>query len=123
MTVYVDPLMDRGWVLRGHKVRSCHLFTDALDLAELHALARQIGCKREWFQDCALPHYDLTAVRRQEAIGCGAVPVERRQAVTIWRARRAKVDALIKGQQLHRCPDCPAKDFCDRRSTCAKAEA
>ena len=90
MTVFVDPLMDHGWQLRGHRVRSCHMFTDSLDLAELHEIARRIGCRLTWFQDHALPHYDLTVIRRQEAIACGAVEVERRQAVEIWRQRRAK---------------------------------
>lgn len=88
MTVYVDPLMDHGWILRGNAVRSCHMFTDQVDLRELHQLATMIGCKPEWFQDKAAPHYDLTAVRRQEAIGCGAIAVTRRQAVEIWQQRR-----------------------------------
>lgn len=96
MSVYVDPLMDHGWILRGNQVMSCHLFSDqVLDLAELHQLASMIGCKRVWFQDeKGIPHYDLTAVRRQEAIGCGAIAVTRREAVEIWKARRATIDAM-----------------------------
>jgi hypothetical protein len=46
VSVYVDPLMDHGWILRGNPVMSCHLFTDQVDLTELHQLASMIGCRR-----------------------------------------------------------------------------
>lgn len=94
MTVYVDDLVEWGWVLRGRKVTSCHMFTDDLDLSELHAVAAAIGMKRAWFQDKrAAPHYDLTASRRALALAQGAVPVGRREAVRIWQARRQLVTA------------------------------
>lgn len=134
MTVYVDPLLDHGWILRGHQVRSCHLFSDELDLQELHELARRIGCRPEWFQDKALPHYDLTLVRRQEAIGAGAVPVTRREAVEIWKRRRARVDELVRpvwiGLDLASGPDrtvirtcssCCSQSYCERLLRCARA--
>lgn len=96
MTVYVDPCMARGWRLRGHLVHSCHMFTDQAGLAELHALAKAIGCERAWFQDHGkAPHYDLTATRRAAAIAAGAVEVTSRQAVHIWRNRVDKMDATI----------------------------
>jgi hypothetical protein len=89
VTVYVDPLVNNGWRLRGRGVRNCHLFTDG-PIEELHAIAATIGMKREWFQGKAsTPHYDLTPVRRAAAIEAGAVPVDRRQAVAIWRAARS----------------------------------
>lgn len=90
MTVYVDSLHNYGWVLHGQVTPSCHLFTDALDLNELHAIALQIGMRLEWFQDKTLaPHYDLGPSLREAAIEAGAVPVERREAARLWRARRA----------------------------------
>lgn len=94
--VYVDPLQDFGWVLRGHRVHSCHLFTDSLDLDELHRVAACAGMQRRWFQNGSrvAPHYDLTQSRRLLAVRAGAVEVSRREAVAIWRARRA----LIAGQ-------------------------
>lgn len=96
MAVYVDAMMEWGWVLRGRCVPSCHMFTDTIDLDPLHAMAQQIGMKRSWFQDKrAAPHYDLTLSRRQAAVALGAIEVERRQAVAIWRQRREAV--LIKG--------------------------
>lgn len=92
MTVYVDDLANWGWRLRGREVASCHLFTDSLDLEELHALAARIGMKRAWFQDHPrAPHYDLTPSRRADAVAHGAVEADRERAVSIWRARRALV--------------------------------
>lgn len=90
MTVYVDRLASWGWVLRGRKTQSCHMFTDSVDLEELHVLAERIGLKRAWFQDHRIaPHYDLTPSRRAEAVKLGAVEVQERAAASaIWRARR-----------------------------------
>ncbi len=101
MTIYVDAIADRGWKLRGHATPNCHMFTDQVDLQELHALAERIGMNPLWFQDAqSAPHYDLTPSRRHAAIAAGAVPVGRRQAVAIWRARRAAVHP-----QEETCPE------------------
>lgn len=87
--VYVDPLMAHGWKLRGHLVRNCHLFTDG-PIEELHALAAGIGMRRSWFQaKASTPHYDLTPTRRAAAIAAGAIEVDRRCAVELWRNLRA----------------------------------
>lgn len=92
MTVYVDKLEDWGWNLRGRTVQSCHLFTDSLELDELHLFAERIGLKRTWFQPHRVaPHYDLTASRRRAAVALGAVEVGRREASRIWRARNAEL--------------------------------
>jgi len=94
VTVYVDPLADWGWVLRGRRVQSCHMFTDSIELDELHEVAERIGMQFRWFQRHRLaPHYDLTPNRRVAALAAGAVAVERTQAALIWRARR---EALAK---------------------------
>ena len=87
MTVYVDPLMNHGWRMRGRTVPNCHLFADTIP--ELHAFALGIGMKIEWFQDHSkLPHYDLTAARRARAIKMGAQEVTRRELVLFMRNRR-----------------------------------
>jgi hypothetical protein len=90
MTVYVDELLDHGWNLRNRPTKNCHLFTDSIDLTELHSLAEKIGMKRSWFQvsNSGDPHYDLTPARRASAIQNGAVAVENEVAVGIWRRRR-----------------------------------
>ena len=96
--IYVDPLVNWGWKLRGRVVPSCHMFADTVELDELHVFAERIGLRFEWFQRHRLaPHYDLTAARRVAAVRAGAVEVERAEAVAIWRARRAKVAALAGG--------------------------
>lgn len=65
--VYVDPLMDYGWVLGP----SCHMWADSLE--ELHKVAKLLGLKRSWFQDRPrLPHYDLTRGKREIALRLGA---------------------------------------------------
>ncbi|MBV6321976.1 DUF4031 domain-containing protein [Duganella violaceipulchra] len=89
MAIYVDNLEPWGWVLRGRKVDSCHMFTDQVDLFDLHAMAAAIGMRRSWFQDKrAAPHYDLVASRRADAIARGAVPLDRAASAAIWKARR-----------------------------------
>lgn len=90
MAIYVDALASWGWKMRGREVRSCHMFTDSLDLEELHAFAERIGMLRAWFQphNRVAPHYDLTSSRRAVAVQLGAIEVGRREASGIWRARR-----------------------------------
>lgn len=86
MSVYVDEL--RVWPSRITCFRngSCHLTADTLD--ELHAFARRLGLRREWFQDHPIaPHYDLTASRRELALQRGAVFVP---ALEQTRKRRAE---------------------------------
>lgn len=92
MTVYVDPLMDFGWKLRGKPVQNCHMFTDELDLSALHSLAAKVGMKLAWFQNSSsAPHYDLTPSRREIAVMFGAVEVDRNLSCEIWKARRDAV--------------------------------
>ena len=89
MAIYVDALVDWGWKMRGRQVASCHMFTDNANLEELHAFAACLGMKREWFQTHAIaPHYDLVKSRRELAVQLGAIEVNRRQASSLWRARR-----------------------------------
>ncbi len=92
MTIYVDALEEWGWVIRGRKVKSCHMFTDELDLTNLHNMADAIGMKRSWFQDKqAAPHYDLTKNMQEEAIKLGAIELDRKGSVEVWKSRRQLV--------------------------------
>jgi len=71
VTVYVDEIMRWPTKIRCFRNGSCHLTADTLE--ELHALARRIGLRREWFQSKGLvPHYDLTPGRREAALRAGA---------------------------------------------------
>lgn len=71
MTVYVDSLSSYSKSPLGHR-EWCHMWAD--DLEELHIFASRIGLKKSWFQDDRrLPHYDLTAHKRNAALKFGAV--------------------------------------------------
>lgn len=100
MTVYVDALVAhpppkdaqarRAGARHGH--RWCHMFSDSVDLAELHWTAERIGLRRQWFQNepGKLPHYDLTPPRRAAALTVGAVACGREVLVRCIRAARAR---------------------------------
>ncbi|RTL33274.1 MAG: DUF4031 domain-containing protein [Burkholderiales bacterium] len=109
MAVYVDALLDRGWVLYGHPVLSCHLFTDTLDLSDLHAMAQLIGMERRWFQRArSAPHYDLVRSRRDMAVRHGAIELDRAASVRVWQARRDLVARAASGAGDH--PRLPIDD-------------
>lgn len=84
MAVYVD---DAVWAWQGR--RWCHLLADDID--ELHRFAARLGIHRSSYQGpprTAVPHYDLTAWERRQAIRRGAVACDRRQIVEIARVAR-----------------------------------
>lgn len=57
----------------------CHLWDSDDDVAALHEFAANIGLRKSWFQDHdLLPHYDLTASKRNLAINNGARVVSTR---------------------------------------------
>lgn len=105
MAIFVDRLTNWGWVMRGRKVQSCHMFTDSVDLEELHLFALRIGMRRAWFQPHRIaPHYDLTPSRARAAVQLGAIEVDRRQASDIWKARRqACANREIQPHELEAC--------------------
>ena len=50
--------------------------------AELHAMAKRLGLRREWFQQHPrLPHYDIVPSKRTLALSLGAKAVDRSQVV------------------------------------------
>lgn len=78
------------WRWRGR--RWSHLASDS-DFEELHAFARRMGLRREWFQG---DHYDLPEEHWDDAVALGATPVASRdlvgrlQASGLRRPRRAR---------------------------------
>jgi len=71
VTVYVDDAV-QAW--RGQ--RWAHLMADTL--AELHAMAAQLGIPRRAFQNKSSgAHYDVTVALREQAIALGAQPISR----------------------------------------------
>jgi hypothetical protein len=71
--IYIDSLKPCKPTKEWKWTSYCHLFADSLD--ELHDFAKKIGMKKIWFQNKKLPHYDLTAKRREVAISLGAQEV------------------------------------------------
>ena len=80
MSVYVDALRDytkRADLPPRMRRHWCHMLADSE--AELHAFARRLGLRREWYQGHRNPyrrHYDLTASKRALALQLGALPLD-----------------------------------------------
>lgn len=74
MAVYVDHgRLDFG------RMKMSHMIADSLE--ELHAMADQLGLRREWFQapgpKVSFPHYDVSQTKRELAVRLGAIECER----------------------------------------------
>lgn len=93
MSVYVDAVMRHGGSKTFRWQSSCHLYADSAE--ELHAMARMIGMKRQWFQnDDRLPHYDLVPTRRKLALELGVIEHTREQMVQFMRTRAGREMSL-----------------------------
>jgi len=94
MSVYVDPPGSAPGQLGRVRFVS-HLFAD--NVAELVRFGGAIGLRREWLQgprpayplERRLPHFDVTAGKRAQAVASGAIELSRQDAVEIW--QRLKV--------------------------------
>ena len=92
MTVYVDDAV-QAW--RGQ--RWAHLMADTL--AELHAMAAQLGIPRRAFQNKSSgAHYDVTVTLREQAIALGAQPISRH-------TDRERVKAVIANARAQYQPE------------------
>jgi hypothetical protein len=80
MTVFVDN--PRKYKKRGK--RWCHLFTDSVDLSELHKFAiDRLHLKRQWFDNKRWPHYDITPEQQFIALRRGAMFAGRLRMIQI----------------------------------------
>lgn len=77
MTVMVDEIRIWPTKIRCFKAGSAHLTADTVD--ELHAFARRLRLRQEWFQPLSSPHYDLTPEKQARALALGAVLVPARE--------------------------------------------
>lgn len=88
MAVYVDTIGATAPSAKWRYKQSCHMFADTSE--ELDAMAERLRLRPQWKQDPFTPseHYDLVASKRAEAIGYGAVSVERRFFVEVIERKR-----------------------------------
>jgi hypothetical protein len=108
MTVYVDSVQIPETV-DGRRAKWSHLASDQYDPAELHAFAKRIGLKREWFQchskihtGVAPPwlwHYDVTDSKRAAALAAGAELLVGWSLGHIITAKRDRFNALSEEDQ------------------------
>jgi hypothetical protein len=88
MVVYVDSAKNTLG-----RMKMSHMSADTVE--ELHAMAEQIGLKREWFQDHSrYPHYDVSQSKRKLAVKAGAIEVSSRQLVQLLRAMRVAQESV-----------------------------
>lgn len=86
--VGVDRILQHGWKWSGKKVRHCHLISTPKAEIRMHWIAEQIGLKRSHCHEGAVPHYDLVASKRKQAIDFGAIELTNRQFHDVMKAWR-----------------------------------
>jgi hypothetical protein len=94
MPVYVDNMRANYG-----RMKMCHMVADSM--AELLAMADNIGVERKWFQPGSSPHFDISLSKRALAIKNGAIEVDRRGLVDAikrhrdkWKSEPAELDAI-----------------------------
>lgn len=85
MAVYVDKLISTVPTPQWRFSFACHLVADTT--MELHAFARRLGLRSEWYQlsQGKIPHYDLTAAKRKQALILGASEISGRELIQMFR--------------------------------------
>ncbi|MFZ6768033.1 DUF4031 domain-containing protein [Undibacterium sp. Di26W] len=92
MAVYVDRAR---YELRGELW--CHMVADSID--ELHAFAKSLGLRKDWFQSTSFPHYDLTVFFREKALYLGAIEGGRRQIIACARQLKTELSLQTSARQ------------------------
>lgn len=88
MTVMVDEIRVYGNAKHVcFRNGSAHLTADTEE--ELHAFARRLGLRREWFQPRSSPHYDVTPKKHARALLLGVALVPAREQARARIAGRA----------------------------------
>jgi len=106
LVAYEDETTGRAARHFGRGKESCHLIA-AGELEELHAFAKKLGLRREWFQGRASwPHYDLTPSKRAKAVALGAIEVSAIEEAGARMAvkRRLVEQARAKDPNIARAP-------------------
>lgn len=88
MPIYVDHARNKFG-----RMLMCHMLADTDE--ELHAFAKRIGMRREWFQNQGrYPHYDISQTKRVLAVKLGAIEISDRQVVELMRGKRPEIEPL-----------------------------
>lgn len=108
MSVYVDEMMSCHTSKQWPYNQSCHLTADTIP--ELHAFAKRLCLRREWFQGVKpdrplggyVPHYDLTINKRGTALRMGAKAMTRLEAAAMFRLWRMTTQDNPKATRVNR---------------------
>ena len=89
MSVYLDPIRKTTPTGKWPFPTACHMWADSLD--ELQAFAGKLGLAPYWMHTIrGFVHYDLTELKRRQAVDLGAIEVDGRAAVKQRKEERAK---------------------------------
>lgn len=95
--VYVDDLVCVGRRAPAcFRNFACHMMADTD--AELEAMARQLGLRRNWRQS---DHYDLSRNKRRSAVTAGAIEVSALDLVRLrqWKRNEIAAEQAGKGEK------------------------
>ena len=96
MSVYVSDMQVSLRSPRWRYSHHCYLVADTVN--ELHEFATKgLGLKLSWFQNKAIPHYDLVASKRKLAVFLGAIEIDMKLLVQKIREQRQKCTGCEKG--------------------------
>lgn len=88
--IYVDALQLNIYNNPKFKYKQfCHMISNK-DVNELIIFAKKIGLKERWLQTGYIPHFDITANKRMQAIDNGAKECTMAQFVKIMKELRKK---------------------------------
>lgn len=74
----------------------CHMVADTPE--ELLAMVERIGVEPRWFQHKAsVPHFDVALSKRALAVAAGAIELERREFVEVFKKIRASWPRTAEG--------------------------
>lgn len=116
MSVYVDEPIYPFQGKNGRKMMMCHMVADTL--AELHAMAEQLGVRRHFQAHTRYPHYDICKSKRAQALALGALPCPDRKTL-ICKAKVLLAEFTLAGGQT----TTPAQVTCHRVGQVASSAA
>lgn len=87
MSIYVDKLLPVALTKKWKWPERCHMYADSF--GELMDFAVELDLNEDWVQTEPIPHFNLSAKKRELAIQKGAKPVQPSDVYALiqkWRA-------------------------------------